>query len=220
MWLTTIQANNNQPKLLAQHPIYLPSLGRHQQHVDTMVVGCSFAACCCGRCLLFPVFFPIGWLCTTQAYTIVIFSLVRLECVGTLLRAHTPIRWLCKTQVSILVFVSLVRLECVGTCGRSMGGRGKSWELRVAIVVVSVVTGAGMYRLTSPTEERAETTTPTAATNNTKDPCLTISPSVSSCVPKLHHSKAPGPPYRIETLATRTTTSHRVKQEREKTTLS
>jgi hypothetical protein len=103
--------------------------------------ACSFAACCCGRCLLFPVFTPIGWLCTIQAYTLVIFSLVKLECVGTLLRAHTPIRWLCKTQANILVFFSLVTLECVGTpWARSVGGRGRSWELRVAIVVVSVVT--------------------------------------------------------------------------------
>jgi hypothetical protein len=81
----------------------------------------------------------IGWLCTIQAYTLVIFSLVRLECVGTLLRAHTPIRWLCKTQANILVFFSLVTLECVGTPWELVGGSGRSWELRVAIVVVSVV---------------------------------------------------------------------------------
>jgi hypothetical protein len=69
---------------------------------------------------------PIRWLCTTQSFTLVIFSLVRLECVGTLLRAHTPIRWLCKTQASIVVFFSLVRLECVGTLWELVGACGNS----------------------------------------------------------------------------------------------
>jgi hypothetical protein len=51
-----------------------------------------------------------------------------------------PIGWLCTTTANVIVFFSLVMLERVGGRGRSVGGRGGPWELRVAIVVVGVVT--------------------------------------------------------------------------------